>query len=149
ALPPAAHELPGPREHLDAVVVGVRHVEVAVGPQRQRPRALELPRLAAGAAEGAHELAAGVELADPLHLAELADVVEAVLVLHHVADVAELARSAAGPAPDLAQLLALGRVDPEAVVVRVADDQVAVAVDAQSAGPPLAVVRRGPGAAQV
>src|SRR5262249_60658921 len=66
-----------------------------------------------------------------------------------------LGRGPARPRPgarlpaERAQQLALGGVDAEAVIVRVADDQVAVAVDAQPAGPPLAVVGRRPGGAEV
>src|SRR4029079_19317877 len=83
-------------------------------------------------------------LGDALGLAELRDVVEAALVLHRVADVAELPRRGAGLAAEGAQQLALRRVDAQAVVVRVADEEVAVAVDAQAAGPAVAVVGRGP-----
>src|SRR5262249_51372461 len=95
------------------------------------------------------ELAVGVELADALVVAELRDVEVAVGVLHRVADVAELPRLLAALAAERAQQLALGRVDAEAVVVRIADEEVAVAGDAQAAGPAVAVVRRLPGGAEV
>src|SRR5262249_47611839 len=136
-------------EDLDAVVARVGDVEQSVRPQGQRPGAGELSRLAARRPPTADEAAVEVELADALVLAELGDVEVTVAVLHHVTDVAELPRRGAGVAADLAQLLAVGRVDAEAVVVRIADDQVTVAVDAQPAGPAVTVIGRRPGRAEV
>src|SRR5205085_9266298 len=120
-------------------------------PQRQRPDAAELARLGPRLAPALDEAEAGVELADAVVLAELGDVVIAVVVLDHVTDVAELAWPAAGLAAEDAQLLALGvgRVDADAVVVRIAEEEVAVAVDAEAAGPAVAVVGRVPSLAEV
>ena len=102
------------------------------------------------------KLPVGVELADALVFAELGDVEIAVVVLHGVADVAELSRLGAGLAAELAQLArrlaglhVRNGIDAQAVVVRIADEQVAVAVDAEAAGPAVAVVGRGPGRAEV
>src|SRR5262249_20671874 len=139
-LAPDAHQLAVGREHLDAVVAGVGGVEVAVGAERQRPNAAELTRLLAVAAPGEEELAVGVELADAMVLAELGDVPVAVGVLNDVADVAELPGPGAGLAAEVAQLDAVGVVDAPAVVMGVADDEVAVTVDAQTTGPAVAVV---------
>ena len=95
------------------------------------------------------KLALRIKLADPLVLAELGDEVVAVVILHDIADVAELTGSGARRAAELAQFDAFGRVNAKAVIVRIADDQVAVAVDAEAAGPAIAIVRRRPGGAEV
>src|SRR5262249_3463079 len=83
-------------EDLDAVVTGVGGVEQAVWAQGEGADAGELAGLAALAAPGRDVLAIAVELGDALHLAELGHVEVAVVVLDHVADVAELSRGAAG-----------------------------------------------------
>src|SRR5262249_37946742 len=144
-----AHQFAFPGEHLDAVVAGVGDVEVAVRAEGQGASAGELAGFGAGAAPAFHELAVLVELADALVLAELGDVVKTVLVLHHVADVVQVARFGAGAGADAAQLLALGGINAKTVVVGIADDEVAVVIDAQSAGAAVAVVGSGPGVAEV
>ena len=152
ASPQHAHQLAVAREHLDAVVAGVGDVEqVAVaGPRARAAHAANWPGPVPALAPALDELAVRVELGDALVLAELGDVVVAVGVLHHVADVAELARLGAGLAADSVLAAPCRRaIDAEAVVVRIADDQVAVAVDAEAAGPAVAVVGRGPGGAEV
>src|SRR5262249_27545387 len=75
---------------------------------------------------------------------------------HGVTDVAELPRRGARLAADLAQFAgSLPRphvgdgIDAQAVVVRIADQEVAVAVDAEAAGPAVAVIGGGPGGAEV
>src|SRR5262249_35416490 len=87
--------------------------------------------------------------ADTVVLAKLRDIVVTVRVLHRVTDVAQLAGLAAGCAADGAQELAIAVVDAQAVVVRVRDEEVAVAVDTEAAGPALAVVGGRPGGPQV
>ena len=56
------------------------------------------------------------------------------LIARFSGDVAELTRLGAGLAADFAKLLAVEGVDAQAVVMRIADEEVAVAVDAQAAG---------------
>src|SRR5262249_15685084 len=146
---PAADQAAVAREDLDAVVAGVGDVEQPVGPQSQGAGAGELAGSAALAAPGGDVVPGGVEFGDPLHLAELRHVEEALLVRDHVAEVAELPRGAAGAGGDDTELRSVVAVDAEAVVVRIADDQVAVAVQAQAAGPALAVVGGGEGDAFV
>ena len=83
------------------------------------------------------------ELLDAVVFAVLGDVVVAVGVL----DASVTKPNLPGPcrlAADLAEQLALRRVDEQAVVVRVGDEQVAVAVDAEARGPALFVDRRLP-----
>src|SRR5262249_1532091 len=106
-----------------------------------RAGALLAPRL--------HDVPVGIHLGDALVQLELRGVVIPVLILHAGADVAELARLMSGRAAELAQFLALGSVEADAVVVRVADDEVAVAVDGEVAGAAVAVVGRCPGRADV
>src|SRR5439155_70449 len=136
-------------EDLDAVIACVGDVEVAVRPDGEGAGPRELSGLRAGAAPALHQSAFAVELGNALVLAELGDVVEAVGVLHHVADVAKLPRLRPRLAAEATQLFAFGRVDAEAVVVRIADNEVAVAVDAQPARPAVAVVRRFPAVLQI
>src|SRR5207244_7883051 len=95
-VPPIPDELAVAGKHLNPVITGVGHVQVAVRAERQRPGAGELARFVARAAPALEELAARVELGDALVLAEFGDVQIAVLVLDYVADVAELPRLRAG-----------------------------------------------------
>ena len=94
-------------------------------------------------------MAVVVELGDAMVLAELRDIVKAILILHHVADVAELSRQRARLAAELFQLFALRRIDAEAVIMRIADDEIVVDVHAQAAGPAIAIIGRGPGGAEI
>src|SRR5213078_3598295 len=91
-------------------------------------------------APAAQELTVRVEFADALVLAELRDVIVAVIVLHGVTDVAQLTGRGAHLAADGFQQLAFRGVNAQTAVVRIADEQVAVAVDAQAAGPAVAEV---------
>src|SRR5262249_25569555 len=145
-LAPVAHQLAVAAEHLDAMVGGVGHVQVAVGAQREGAGPAELSRLEARRAPAADELAGFVPLGESGVLAGLGDVVETIVILDDVADVGELAWRCPRPGLYAAKLLAgVGVVDAEAVIVRVGDDEIAVAVDAQPAGPAIAVVGGGPG----
>src|SRR5262249_26433017 len=136
---PAADELPIAREHLNAMVASVGHVQVAVfGTEGQGPSAGELAGLRSGTAPALDKSAIGVELADPMGRVELGDVIVAVFILHDIADVAELPRTFACLAADLADLPgsfapvdAVERIDADAIVVRIADEEIAVPVDAQ------------------
>src|SRR5262249_19853399 len=109
----------------------------------------KLARLVTRLAPALDELAVAIELADPLILAEFADVIEAVPVLHDVADIAELPWLRAADAANGFQFLSFRRIDAERVIVGIADNEVIVGVDAQAAGPAVAVIRRGPGWAEV
>src|SRR5262249_25382895 len=48
-----------------------------------------------------------------------------------------------------AQQLPFGRINAQAVIMGVADEQVAIAVDAQPAGPAVAIIGSRPGVTQV
>src|SRR5437763_1414738 len=96
-----------------------------------------------------HAVVLAVDHVDaPLAVPELRDVEKAVGVLHRVADVAELSRLRTRLAADGFQELAVRRVDAEAMVVRIADEQVAVAGDAEATGPAVAEIGRHPGGAE-
>ncbi len=84
------------------------------------------------------------EFLDAVEFAVLGDVVVAGRILDRVGDEAELAGSHAVLAADLAEQLALRRVDEQTVVVRVGDEQVAVAIDAEAGGAALFVDGRFP-----
>ena len=139
-LAPAFDELAVARKHLNAMVGRIHHVEEAVWSQSQSANTAELPWLRADASPGLDEVAVLIELADPLVFAKLGDIEKAVRILDDVADVAEFPRPGAGLTAVDAQLLTVGRVDSPAVVMRIADEQIAVAVDAQAAGPAVAIV---------
>src|SRR5262245_18792036 len=102
----------------------------------------ELARLYPRASPRRDEAPFGIKRADPLIFAKLGDVINPVFVLDGVADVSQLAGSRTRGAANRPQELQPGRIDSEAMIVRVADEQVAVAVDTQSTGPAVAVVRR-------
>ena len=136
-LAPNADEFAVSREDLDAMVASVGKIQIAVGPQRHGPHTRELAKLSAGAAPALHELAVGIELGDALVVAKLGDVKVAVLVTQAIADIAELARFAARIAADRPQQLALRRIDAHAMIVRIADDEVVILVDASPLGRPL------------
>src|SRR5262245_24114932 len=108
------------------MIASIRGVQVAVGADRQGADAGELARVGAWFAPTGEELAVRVELADPLVLAELRDIVVARFVAHRVTDVAELAGGRALFAADALEQDAVGRIDADRRVVRIADDQVAV-----------------------
>src|SRR5262245_12417894 len=131
------------------MVASVRHVEKAVRAECQRPRPRKLPRLRALAPPALHDLAVRVQLRDPFVLAELGDIVITVFILDRITDIGKLAGFCACLAADLPQLDAGGGVNPQAVVMRVAHQQVAFAIDAQTAGPAIAIIRRRPGRAEV
>ena len=71
-VPQKPNQVAVAREDLDAMVAGVRDVEVAVGPERQGANAGELARLRSRRAPALDELAVGIELGDALVFAELA-----------------------------------------------------------------------------
>src|SRR5262249_31818900 len=125
---------------LNPVIDGIGRVQVAIRPEGKGADAGELPGLVALLAPALHEPAVAIQLRNALILAELGDVKKAVSVLDRVADVAELSGARAHFTAEFAQLGAVGRVDAQAVIVRIANDEVAVAVDAQPAGPAVAVV---------
>src|SRR5262249_15246076 len=100
------------------------------------------------AAPTLHQLALLIHFGDSIQLyAGFRDVEIPVRVLNRVGDIIQL--KAGIVAADLSQLDALGRVYPDAVIMRIADDQVAVPVDAEPAGAAVAVIRRGPSWAEV
>ena len=121
-----------------------------MGSSRSQSQGADPGKLAlfgAGAAPGGEKSAVGIQLGDPLVFAELGHVITAVLILHGVADVAELPRTAARLAANGPQQCAVRGVDQQAVVMGIADEEVAVAIDAQPTGPAVAIVGRGPGVA--
>src|SRR5205807_735243 len=125
---------------LDAVIARIRSIEQAVRSESERSEPLELPGASAAAPPAHDKLAVRVQLRDPVVLAELRDVVEAVGILHHVRDIAELPGFLPRGAADHSQLRAISSVHTQTVVVRIADDQVAGAVEAQPARPAVAVI---------
>src|SRR5262249_26576431 len=133
----------------DAVIDRVRDVEQAVRPQGQAADSAELARGGAHLAPRLDYLAARVQFRDPFAQVELGDVIIAIRVLNRIADVAILPWLGPRRAGEDWQFLALGRIDAQAVVVRIADDQVAVAVDAETRRPADAEVGRRPGRADV
>src|SRR5207247_2381242 len=111
------HELSFGGEDLHAMIAGVGHVQVAVRPEGHGADPGKLARLRSRRAPAHQELSVRVELADPLILAELRNVVVAVVVLQGIADVTELTRFGACLAAESAQQLTIGRIDANAVVV--------------------------------
>src|SRR5260370_15873803 len=141
---PTGDQVAVAREDLDALVAGVGDIKIAVRAQRQRSDTAELSRLGARTSPAAEAAALWVELADALVLAEFRDVIVAVAVLHGVTDVSKLAGGRAGVAAKHLYFRAVGTVNAQAVIVGIADQQVAVAVDAQAAGPAAAEIGRRP-----
>src|SRR6266852_8292156 len=130
------------------MVASVGDVQITVRSQGERPGARQLTRLVAGTAPALEEFAVRIELTDPAIFAEFRDVIKTVGVLHGVANVAELPRLMAGFTPDLLQLHALGIINPQAMIVRIADQEIAVTVDTQSTGPAVAIIGSRPRSAQ-
>src|SRR5262249_11313416 len=123
----------------------VRHVQVAIRPEGQRANAVELAGLLAGASPRANKSAFLVELGDPLILPKLRNVVTAVRILHGVADVSEPGgRISSDLWAHRSEHFAGRRIDTQATVGRIADGHVAVAVDAEAAGPALTESGRRP-----
>src|SRR5262249_31094580 len=118
-------------------------------PERQGPDMIELARLRALLAPAFHQLAVGVQLRDPLVIAEFGDVIKPVCVLNHVADVAELPRRRPDVAAEFPQLVPVGIVNAETMIMGIADDQMPVAIDPQTARPSFAKIGRRPSWAEV
>src|SRR6266446_4839733 len=104
----------------------VGDVKIAVRPKRHGADALELPGFNAGRAPALDKIALRIELTDARVLAELRDVEVAGGVAQRVADIAELSGLSARRAADGVKQLAVGRINPHAVIMRIADDDVAL-----------------------
>src|SRR5262249_42572679 len=91
-LAPAADQFPLGGEDLDAMIAGIRHVKMAIGPESQSTGTGKLSGFAARAAPAAKESALAIELGDALVLAEFRHIVVARAILDHIADIAPFPR---------------------------------------------------------
>src|SRR5262245_57028754 len=104
------------------MIARVSDIQQPVGPEGKSPDAVEFAVGGTGSAPGRNDLSVGIQLRDPLADAPLADIEEPVRVLDGVADVPKLARVVANFAAELLDLCAVGLVDADAMVVRIAND---------------------------
>src|SRR5262249_47077675 len=129
---------------LDAVIAGIGNIEIAVRPESQGTDARELARFGPRSAPTTHEFPIAIEFADAFIFAEFGDIIEAILVLNRIADIAELPRPGALVSTKGSQQFAFRRIDAQARIMGIADQEIAVPVDAQPAGPAIAVIGCGP-----
>src|SRR5260370_1117931 len=134
---------PSEADSLHAVVVRIHYVNSALAVYHEGPGVVQSPRLAARPAPDAQRLSFRREFLHPAVFV-LHDIKTSIGSAGEIVGHFHLARLAASLAAELAKFSTVGRVDAEAVVVRIGHDQIAVAVDAQATGPAIAVIGRGP-----